>query len=179
MAWYWWVVIVLACLMAPLVIALVFSAGDGMSSGTATGVGGLFGPFQEMFAPHAHEARTEQERQRQRQADAASPSGDDDPDPDHTDPNHADQHDADQHDADPDRPAPVRPTVTVPGHRLVSIDDTATVSGPAATTPAPPAPEAGPHPRGSDDPQHIVTGSAGGGLQGPPPGWLTGSDRES
>lgn len=77
MAWWVWVIVVAAVVGLPLLIALVFSSGEGMSGGGGGGggMGGMFGPFEEIFAPSRHEARQEQENQKMRTSVAPSPDG--------------------------------------------------------------------------------------------------------
>lgn len=74
-SWILWVAFGLAVVVTPIVIGMVFSSGRNMYGGPGTSGGGMFGPFEEIFAPSRHEAGKELEQQKLRRADAGAPDG--------------------------------------------------------------------------------------------------------
>ncbi len=75
MSWIVWVAVGVAIIVLPIVIGMVFSSGRNMYGGPGTSGGGMFGPFEEIFAPSRHEAGQELEKQKLRRADVGSPDG--------------------------------------------------------------------------------------------------------
>lgn len=73
--WILWVAFGVAIIVIPIVIGMVFSSGRNMYGGPGTSGGGMFGPFEEIFAPSRHEAGKELEQQKLRRADAGAPDG--------------------------------------------------------------------------------------------------------
>lgn len=126
--WILWVAFGVAIVVIPIVIGMVFSSGRNMYGGPGTSGGGMFGPFEEIFAPSRHEAGKELEQQKLRRADAGAPDG---PNPG-TDPESASESDSEStHVVD----------ASTRDHRRTAAAAPKPVVGPGM----------------SDDPAHIVT----------------------